>query len=125
PVVDAPFLVQGGEARLASNSVQLKNGGFEEFTGNTFKDYDFHDQPGTVSFADTEVRHSGRASLRLENFTANRYGHGRVMQTIQVQPHRCYRMALWVKTEGLQPANALRLAVMAGERNVAPREFHM
>ncbi len=126
PVEDAPFLVQGGQARLApTNQVQFKNGGFEQFNGNTFNGYNFHDQPGEVSFADTTVRHSGRASLRMENFTANPYGHGRVMQTIRVQPHRCYRMALWVKTEGLQPADALRVEVLAGGRDLAPREFHV
>ena len=126
PVENAPLLVRGGEARLAStNSVGFKNGGFEEFKGNAFEGYDFHDQPGEVSFADTEVRHSGRASLRLENFTANPHGHGRVMQTVQVQRHRCYRLTLWVKTEGLEPANALRVLVLAGERELAPREFHV
>jgi hypothetical protein len=126
PVEDAPFLVQGGEARLApTNAVQFRNGGFEEFNGNTFKGYDFHDQPGEVSFADTAVRHSGRASLRMENFTANPHGHGRVMQTVHVHPHRCYRIALWVKTEGLQPADALRMEVLAGGRDLAPREFHV
>ena len=126
PVDDAPFVVQGGEARLApTNPVQFANGGFEEFNGNTFKGYDFHDQPGVVSFADTEVRHSGRASLRLENFTANPHGHGRVMQTIQVQPRRCYRLALWVKTEGLEPADAFHVEVLAGERELAPREFNV
>ena len=126
PVENAPLLVRGGEARLAStNSVGFKNGGFEEFKGNAFEGYDFHDQPGEVSFADTEVRHGGRASLRLENFTANPHGHGRVMQTVRVQPHRCYRLTLWAKTEGLEPANALRVLVLAGERELAPREFHV
>ncbi|MGO8929338.1 MAG: carbohydrate binding domain-containing protein [Limisphaerales bacterium] len=126
PVEDALFLVQGGEGRLAPTSpVQFKNGGFEEFDGNAFKGYAVQDQPGEISFADTEVRHSGRASLRLENFTANPQGQARVMQTVQVKPHRCYRIALWVKTEGLQPANALRVTVMTGERDLASREFHV
>jgi len=126
PVVDAPFLVRGGEARLApTNLVQFKNGGFEEFNGNDFKGYDFHDQPGVVSFADTEIRHGGRASMRLENFAANPHGHGRVMQSIQVQPHRCYRITLWVKTQGLQPADAFHVMVLAGDRDLAPRDFHV
>jgi len=125
-VVDAPFLVKDGVARLApENPVQFKDGGFEEFNGNKFKGYDFHDQPGEVSFADTEIKHSGRASLRLENFTANPHGHGRVMQSVKVQPHRCYRISLWVKTDGLQPANAFHVEVLAGDRDLAPREFHV
>jgi hypothetical protein len=126
PVEDAPFMVQGGEACLAATrSGQFRNGGFEEFNGNTLKGYDLLDQPGEVSFADTAVRHSGRASLRLENFTAAPHGQGTVMQTIQVKPHRCYRVALWVKTEGLQPMGALRVKVLAGGRDLAPREFHV
>ena len=91
PVEDAPFLVRAGEARLVtSNAVQIVNGGFEDYSGNRFQGFDFHDQPGEISFVDTQVKHSGKASLRLENFTANPHGHGRVMQTVRVVPHRCY-----------------------------------
>jgi hypothetical protein len=126
PVTDAPFLVKGSEARLeVTNSTRVLNGDFEEFSGNKFKSFNFHDQPGEISFPDTEIRHSGKASIRLENFTANQHGHGRVMQTIKVQPHRCYRFTLWVKTEGLQPARAFRTLVLAGDRELAPREFHV
>jgi len=126
PVTDAPFVVRGSEARLAeSQSVQFLNGGFEEFTGNNFKGYNFHDQPGEISFVDTETKHSGKASLRLENFMANQYGHGRVMQAVKVRPHRCYRLTLWVRTEGLQPANSFRVLALAGDRELAPREFHV
>ena len=126
PVEDAPFLVKGGEARfMATNPVQIVNGGFEKFTGNELSGFDFHDQPGEVSFVDAQVKHSGQASLRLENFTSNPYGHGRVMQSVPVQPHRCYRVTIWVKTEGLQPAGAFRLLVLAGDRELAPREFNL
>ncbi|MGH7969134.1 MAG: hypothetical protein ACREIC_10455, partial [Limisphaerales bacterium] len=126
PVTDAPFVVRGSEATLDETSpVQFVNGGFEEYKGNNFKGYAFHDQPGEISFVDTETRHSGKASLRLENFTANQYGHGRVMQTVTVQPHRCYRVTLWVKTENLAPANSFRVLALAGERELAPREFHI
>ncbi len=127
PVEDAPFLVRGGEARLVSgNAAQIVNSGFEVYSGNKFKGFDFHDQPGEISFVNTQVKHSGEASLRLENFTANPHGHGRVMQTIRVQPHRCYRMRVWVKTEGLQPPNAFNLlALTANDREIAPREFHL
>ena len=124
PVEDAPFQVKGDEARLvAASSAQIVNGGFETHDGNKLNGFDFYDQPGEVSFVDGQIKHSGRASLRLENFTANRYGHGRVMQSVPVQPHRCYRMTIWVKTEGLQPASAFGLLALAKERELAPREF--
>ena len=105
-VDDAPFVVNGSEARFVpDDSVRLRNGGFEEFTKNKFKGFNFHDQPGEISFVDTQIKHSGAAALRLENFTANPHGHGRVMQEIRVTPHRCYRINLWVKTENLQPTS--------------------
>ena len=103
---EAPFVVKDGEARLAkpgeSNSRMADSRNSRKIVSraSTFP------QPGEISFVDKEVRHSGNASLRLEKFTANQYGHGRVMQSIKVEPHRCYRVSVWVKTEGLEPANA-------------------
>ena len=120
PVVDAPFLVQGQSARLVPDAVaRIINGGFEEFRGNRFNGFNFSDQPGEISFADTEVKHSGKASLRMENFTANPHGHGRVMQEVHVLPHRCYRVSVWVKTENLQPAGAFAISVLNKDRSIA------
>jgi hypothetical protein len=124
PVTDAPFRVKGSQARLVPDaSVKLANSSFEEVSGNRFKGYNFHDQPGEISFVDTAIKHSGNTSLRMENFRANPYGHGRVMQEIHVRPHRCYRISVWVKTEDLQPAGAFRMLALANDRELAPREF--
>ncbi len=126
PVKDALFVVKGGEANLVpDHSVRLTNGDFEAFTGNRFKGFNFHDHPGEISFADTQIKHSGRASMRLENFTANPHGHGRVMQEINVHPHRCYRLSLWVKTEALQPTGAFHVQVLVKNRSLAPRAFKL
>jgi hypothetical protein len=126
PVVDAPFLVTGGEAKfLADTNAQLLNGGFEDFSGNKFSGFGFCDQPGEISFADTEVKHSGRASVRIENFSSAPSGHGRVMQTVRVLPHRCYRVSLWVKTEGLRPTGAFRCIALVKDHELAPREFNL
>jgi len=120
PVVDAPFLVQGRSARLVPDAqAHISNGGFEEFRGNRFNGLKFNDQPGEISFADTEVKHSGQASLRMENFIANPHGHGRVMQEVRVLPHRCYRVSVWVKTENLQPAGAFAISVLNQDRSIA------
>jgi hypothetical protein len=124
PVIDAPFLVTGGEARLVADpSVKIANPSFEEVSGKNFKGYAFHDQPGEISFADTAVKHSGKTSLRMENFSANPHGHGRVMQEIRVRPHRCYRISVWVKTEGLQPTGTFQMMALADDRDLAPRQF--
>ncbi len=124
PVKDARFVAKGAEARLAGETTtRILNGGFEEYAGHRLKSYRFHDQPGEVSFVDTAQRHGGKASLRMENFTANKHGHGRVMQEIAVVPHRCYRMHLWVKTKNLQPEGCFRVQVLTGSRALAPRQF--
>lgn len=124
PVEDAVFLAKGDEARhVPDESVRPANGGFEEFRGDRFGGWKFHDQPGVVSFADTNVVHGGRASLRLENFTANSNGHGRVMQELRVPPRRCLRVTFFVRSEGLEPARAFRVMAMAGPRTLASRDL--
>lgn len=129
PVEDAPFVVKGTEARLASNPASiLANGGFEDFTGQKVAGYTLVEQPGTISFVDTEVKHGGKVSLRMENFTANQWGHGRVAQRVALQPHRVYRISLWVKTEALQPTGAFQMLALANEgsgREFAPRSVHV
>ncbi len=137
PVRDALFVAKGGEARHVAQALSpvpdgaqpgaavplVANGGFEEFKGNQFKGYRFHDKPGEISFVDTEVRHGGKASLRFENFAADGHGHARVMQEIAVKPHRCYRVSVWVKTEGVEPTRALRVQVLTEKsRALAPFE---
>lgn len=124
PVKDALFEVRGSEAmHVPDPPVSIVNGGFEEFEGNLMKAFAFHDEPGVVSFPDTQVFHSGKASLRFENFRAQSAGNARVMQEVRVHPYRCYRMSVWVKTENLQPRQNLRLLVLAGDRDLAPRSF--
>lgn len=126
PVRDVPFVVHEGRAApLAVNPANLLNGDFEAFKEHRLKDFNFHDQPGEVSFVDQQVFHGGKASLRMENFSSNPHGHGRIMQEITVQPHRVYRVSLWVKTEELQPVNAFQVTVLAGARSLAPRTFQL
>lgn len=126
PVKDALFVVKGNKAfHLSDHNVQIFNGGFEEFSGNRAKGFAFHDEPGKVSFIDTQVKHSGNASLRFENFQAHPYRNARVMQEVKVRPYRCYRISLWVKTEELQPSGNFRILVLAGNRDIAPRSFNL
>jgi len=126
PVADAPFAVSNGAARFQpADSIKIANGGFESYSGQNLKGFNFHDQPGTVSFIDTQTVHSGSAALRFENFTANPHGHGRVMREIKLIPHRCYRLHLWVKTEALTPAHSFQMTILARDREIAPRSFNL
>ena len=119
---DALFVVKDGRATLVPDPpVEVANGGFEEYDGNNLKEYRFHDRPGDVSFVDEEVFKNGKASLRFENFGRYEHGHARVMQEVKVQPHRCYRLSCWVKTERLEPEGSFRIQVLTSDgRNLAP-----
>ena len=123
PVVDAPFVVKDSQARLVPDSaVQIANGGFEEFYGSRFKRFVFHDEPGVISFPDTRTVHSGGASIRFENFKSSASGNARIMQEIKVHPRRCYRVSIWVKTEGLNPPD-FQIVALKDKRTFAPRRF--
>jgi hypothetical protein len=97
----------------------LVNGDLERHEGDRFPGFAFHDQPGEVTFADTAVVASGRTSIRFESFTANEHGHGRIMQTVAVEPGRCYRFAFRMKTDRLAPVFGVQALVMAGDRTLA------
>jgi len=122
PVKEALFLVRGQKARLmADPPVEIVNGGFEEFEGNQFKGYRFHDKPGQISFVDHEVVKSGKTSLRFEHFGEldPEHGHARVMQEIKVHPHRYYRFTCWVKTERVRGSFKVQVLTDDG-RALAP-----
>ena len=122
PVRDAPFVVTDGVARLKPEmSVEIANGGFERYEGDRMARFRFHDRPGDVSFVDTNVFRAGAASLRFQGFERYEHGHARVMQEVKVQPHRCYRLRCWVKTDGLEPDGSFRVQVLTPDgRSLAP-----
>ncbi len=122
PVRDALFVASGGEARLVADPpVALLNGGLEEYDGHKLNGYRLQDEPGKITFVDTEVVKEGAASLRFENFPIHPAGNARLMQEIEVKPYRQYRVSFWVKTEQLAPASAFRLQVLdTASRALAP-----
>ncbi|MGD0522132.1 MAG: hypothetical protein ABSA48_12815 [Terracidiphilus sp.] len=125
-VKDALFVAKGDTARFVADSpTKLVNGGFEEYKGDRFSGFATQDEPGKMTFVDTSVFHSGKASLRIENFGDRKAvrpvitvtpldaaglrdpameGVAQVAQEIRVKPYRCYRVSAWVKTEDVKPA---------------------
>jgi len=118
----ALFVVDGDKAHFVPDSpAEIVNPGFEQYEGNRLVGYRFHDQPGVVSFVDTDVTHSGEASLRFENFGDYEHGHARLMQELEVCPNRCYRVRCWVRTDALEPEGCFRVQVLSTDgRNLAP-----
>jgi hypothetical protein len=103
---DTVFLAHGGTAtHQPDNSTKLVNADFENATGNRFPGWTLQDDEGVTTFADHEVVHSGKTSLRMESIGKNQHRHCRLAQPLQLQPHRQYHISVWVKTENLAPAD--------------------
>ena len=103
---DALFIARNGAATLEQdNPTRVINGDFEDVAGNHFKGWSFQDDEGVTTFADHEVVHGGKTSLRMENVGKNQYRHCRISQPLKLQPHRQYHISVWVKTEGMSPAD--------------------
>jgi hypothetical protein len=117
PVVDAPFVVKDGEAVLVPDpAAKLKNGGLEETKGdgNVFVGFGYQDNPGKSTFADREVVHGGKVSCRMEDVAKHSEHHlCRLIQSVKLRPHACYRFSCWVKTKDLKPTGAFRLTAIA------------
>ena len=123
-VKDALFIVEDGVARFAADSpVKLQNGGFEQFEGDRFTAFEKQDEPGRKTFVDSHVSHSGKSSLRIENFGDTKAGIARVAQEIRVTPNRCYRITAWVKTEDVEPASLFSIKAFTPDgRDLSPFE---
>ncbi|MFZ1729305.1 MAG: glycoside hydrolase family 20 zincin-like fold domain-containing protein [Bacteroidota bacterium] len=116
PVRRQKFVIEADTARLVPQvDVALPNGGFEQHNGDNFPGYRFIDSPGQMSFADTQEKHSGSASIRFENFAqySPQYGNGRVSYWNRVHPFTEYHVSAWVKTESLQPSSAANISVLS------------
>jgi len=110
---------KAGKCAPAAGGNLLKNGGLEEYKDGRFANYDFHDQPGQVTFVDAETKYEGKTSIRFENFTANQHGHGRIMQRAKVRTGYSYRFSCMIKTDGLQPVSGVQLLVLKEDVTVA------
>lgn len=116
PVRQQKFVIEADTARLVPGvDVTLPNGGFEQRNGDSFSGFRFIDSPGQLSFADTQVRHSGAVSVRFENFAQHspQYGNGRVSFWTRVRPFTEYHVSAWVKTENLLPSSSANISVLS------------
>ena len=121
PVRGALFVAGDEEARfLPDPLVNLANGDFERRTGNLPAEFAVH---GAQAALDNGVFHSGKASVRFENFGASARGEVFLSQTLRVHPYHCYRLRCWVKTEGAAPRDLFHLwAVAPDGRDLAYME---
>jgi hypothetical protein len=104
---DALFVARAGTATHQPDvPTRLLNGDFEDVAGNHFNGWSLQDDEGSTTFADHAVTHGGKTSLRMENVGKNPFRHCRLAQPLKLQPRRQYRIAFWLKSENLSPADA-------------------
>jgi hypothetical protein len=125
-VRDALFVAHGGTAVFVpDNPTQARNGDFEEVAGNHFQGWKFQDDKGVTTFADHEITHGGKTSLRMENIGRNEGQHCRLLQPIRLQPRRQYHISVWVKTDGLVSAGPeVKVLAPDGSTSINFQTFH-
>jgi hypothetical protein len=126
-VKDALFVAHDGAAALLpDNPTRVLNGEFEDAAGNHFKGWTMQDDEGVTSFADHEMVHGGKTSLRMESIGKNQYNHCRLAQPLKLQPHRQYHISLWVKTDKLSPPEAeVKVLTADAQQGISFQSFHV
>jgi len=125
-VKDALFVAHGRTATFQGDDpTRVVNGDFEEAAGNHFKGWAFQDDEGVTTFADHDVVHGGKTSLRMESIGKNQYRHCRLAQPIKLAPYRQYHISVWVKTEALSPAEPeVKVLAPDGGQAINFQTFH-
>lgn len=112
PVKNALYVVHGGVARpFQADHVRFVNGAFEEARANRLDGYKLQDAPGSVSFVDVKIHSEGKSSLRLEGFDRTRHGNARVMQELDVERFRTYRLSCWMRVSNVDPINNISVQI--------------
>jgi hypothetical protein len=110
PCRHTPFLVHDRIAEVVSDPPQLlANPGFEALQGNSPEAWG-HDKPGVITFMDDRVKHSGNASVRIQDPGVGdpKNGHGRLWQAVNVRPFRALEFSIWLKTRDLSDTDKLQ-----------------
>jgi len=121
PVRGALFVAGERDAHFMPDSpAKLANGDFEQIDGNLPAGFSVH---GAQAAIDTEIVHSGKASVRFENFASSPGGSVYLAQTLPVTPYRTYRLRCWVKTQDVAPREIFHLwAITPDGRDLAYME---
>lgn len=116
PARGTEFVVHQSIATVPDGPQLLVNPGFEDYKGDQPAGWTV-DKPGVVSFIDTAVKHSGAASLRVQDPSVNNppYGHARHYQEVKVVPFHAYELSVWMKTQGFNRTDTISLYVAGND----------
>lgn len=114
-VYNQKFYIEADTGRLVPHKdVILQNPGFENSTDNKFPGFNWIDRPGEKSFSDTETKHSGKASIRFDNFEKfyPQESNARINISRAVLPNSYYHVSAWVRTENLSADDTPKILVL-------------
>ncbi len=139
PVLKSPYEVTADGKKAVftpSGEALFSNGDFEELVpaadGSGFSVPGWRiDAPGTIAFVDTEVKSSGRQSLRFELSESGRRGdpQARASRTVKVRPNSRYKVSARLKVENLDTTYGFQIVVYTrpgkGETEGCTRQLTM
>ncbi|BCM91456.1 hypothetical protein IAD21_03329 [Abditibacteriota bacterium] len=121
-VQNAPFAAHDG-VLSATSEVELQNGDFEQAQNDQFKGWSYQDAPGKITFFDTNEKHGGAGSIRMQSFEG---ANGRIVQTLTTKPHQWLHLSVWVKTQDFETPNEARgLALGQNDKVLAWVRWHI
>lgn len=117
PVVDMPLVMRDGRAVSPVADKNLVAGDFETHEGDRFAGWSYQDEPGSGTFADTNIKHGGACALRVEN-GPGQVGNRRVTKTLAVRPWTQFHAAVWVRAKNFESAGDVRMFAMGANGRV-------
>jgi hypothetical protein len=129
PVKNAQFIWQDGKLRQrcpwATDSLGLQKvdgllgGSFEGQKDNKKRGWELQDGPGTLSFIDTNEKHSGEQSLRWERANGGSdYVNARLASPVRVEPWQQFHLSVWIKTKNYDAAGDVKLFAMGADGRI-------
>lgn len=120
PVRDARFVVKAHRGIPDSGETPtLENPGFENFPNGKIAGWDQQDVRGPFLTADPEIKHAGKASLKitaLDKLPKESRGQVRLGQTLKVKPFHSYVFSAWIRSENLQAEGEDYVWLFSGNR---------
>ena len=119
PVIDAMFTVStDGRVQLANAASLLPGGGFEEGKNDAAAGWHLQDGAGEFSFIDTEIKQSGKRSLRWQRRSGDDYLNARISRLVKCAPHQQLHASVWIKTKDFASAGDVRMFAIGADGRV-------
>ncbi len=113
PVRDCLMTVRDGQATVANPENLLPFGDAENWKGNSPQGWSWVDGAGVSLFRDEQIKHSGKASIRMTDFAkGNEVGNARINRKLAVKPFHQYHFSAWIRTRDVKPAGDIRFVVL-------------